>query len=98
MEFASVIKGIRNELGQTQVEFANGVGITQTYLSQLESGKKDPSKETIKAICAHSKTPPAIFAWKCVTEGDVPKEKVETFKILKPIVDDLIKAFKEDEN
>lgn len=52
MTLAQRIKIIRKQLGMSQTEFANDIGITQTSLSQLEGEKNGISYDVYKAIVA----------------------------------------------
>lgn len=44
------IKNIRKERGMTQIEFANKVGISRTYLSDLENDRKNISTKTLQTL------------------------------------------------
>jgi len=44
------IKPIRNKLGITQKELADKVQIAQSYLSEIETGKANPSFQIIQRI------------------------------------------------
>ena len=41
------LEEIRKAKGLSQIEVANAIGMTQAYVSGLESGKKSPSFETL---------------------------------------------------
>lgn len=45
------IKQIRKGKDISQEEFGNKIGITRSSVSLLESGRNNPSKQTIKLIC-----------------------------------------------
>ena len=45
------IKIVRNNANATQEEFANKIGISKSSVSLLESGRNNPSEQTIRAIC-----------------------------------------------
>jgi transcriptional regulator with XRE-family HTH domain len=45
------LKELRKAVGLRQVEFAGKIGLTQAYLSMLESGKSPLSEQNIKLIC-----------------------------------------------
>lgn len=51
-----MIKTIREDLGMTQIEFAEAIGCKQSFLSFCESGRKRPSIETARKIIALAKT------------------------------------------
>lgn len=44
---------MRQYRGKTMAELANQVGITQSYLSQLESSKKQASQKVLKILAQH---------------------------------------------
>lgn len=46
------IKTLRSILGLTQAAFSERIGIGTTSVSMLESGKNNPSEQTIRAICS----------------------------------------------
>lgn len=45
------IKLIRKKAAISQEEFGNRIGITKSSVSLLESGKNNPSDQTVKLIC-----------------------------------------------
>lgn len=45
------IKQVRTEMGLTQDEFASRIGIGKSSVSLLESGRNNPSPQTIQLIC-----------------------------------------------
>lgn len=50
MSIGESIKKIRKENGLTQAEFSKKIGISRTYLSDLENSRKSPSVETLDKI------------------------------------------------
>nr|WP_294946397.1 helix-turn-helix transcriptional regulator [uncultured Mucilaginibacter sp.] len=93
MNLGSVIKDIRKKKGQTQVEFANACGITQTYLSQIESNLKEPNLSTLKSISEELGMPLPILFFLSINEDDVKPNKVEALKTLSPSVRLLVDEF-----
>jgi len=53
MKIGSLIKKIRTIRGLTQVQLAQQIGITQNYLSLIETDKKTPSNAKIKELSKH---------------------------------------------
>ena len=47
------IKQVRTSAQATQEEFAGKIGISKSSVSLLESGRNNPSEQTIRAICEH---------------------------------------------
>ena len=45
------IKEVRKTVGLTQTEFANRIGLSQNFITQLETGSKNPSDRTLSDIC-----------------------------------------------
>lgn len=48
---------IRNARGAHQIDLAKAAGISRTYLSEIETGKKTPSKPVIAALATALSTP-----------------------------------------
>ena len=44
------IKELRTRHGQTQDEFARLVGLSRSYVSMIECGKREPDSDTLEAI------------------------------------------------
>ena len=89
MNLGLAVKTLRKNKGLTQGNFCEMVGITQSYLSQVENGNKEPSIDVVKKIADALGTPMPILFWFTLTEEDVDDNKREVFKLLKPSVDSL---------
>ena len=44
------LKQFRNELGWSQVKLSNRSGVSQTYISELESGGKNPTLPIVRKL------------------------------------------------
>jgi transcriptional regulator with XRE-family HTH domain len=93
MNLGTVIKNIRKQKGQTQAEFASSCGITQTYLSQIESNLKEPNLSTLKEISNNLNVPLPIMFFLSLDENDVDPEKRKAFEIINPSVKSLVSEF-----
>ncbi len=93
MNIPSALKELRVKKGVRQYEVANKIGITQTYMSQIEKGQKVPSVEVLEKLAKYYKTPIAIMLWFSLDEKEIPKNKLAAFRELKPVVDSLINNF-----
>lgn len=91
----SIIKLRVNKLGQSQRFFADQIGITQSYLSQIENGKKKPSTDLLQKIAELLKTPLPILFWFAIEETDVSPNKLEHFKFIKPTIDTMVESILE---
>jgi len=76
-----------------QFEIAAEAGISQTFLSQIEGGSKEPSIPVIKSLCKVYDVPPAILFWMAMEPNDVKKGKRSVYKAVKHIVDNIVDEF-----
>lgn len=76
-----------------QSEFAKLIGITQTYLSQIETGAKTPNISVLETISKEFEIPLPIIFWLGISEDDIADHKKEHFRFLKPTVDAMINEF-----
>lgn len=90
MDISKALLEMRKQTVFNQKEFADKLGVTQTYVSLLENGKKVPSWDLIECYSKLVKVPIGIILWKCIEEKDVPSSKKRIFRELKPLVDNLI--------
>lgn len=91
MNIGEALLSVRKSKGYRQNKVCAKVGITQTYLSQIETGAKTPSIEVIEKICKYYKIPFAVMMWLALSENEVEKNKKEAFRLLKPSIDALVK-------
>ena len=52
MKSSKLIKDLRSHLGLTQKVFAARIGVTQSYISQLETGEVDVSLSLFLSWCS----------------------------------------------
>ena len=81
----------RKDKGLRQTEVSKRTKLSQTYLSQIESGKKVPSIDVIEKLSKEYSIPFAIMMWYGITDKDVKKDKLTIYHKLKPTIDNLIK-------
>ena len=93
MDLGITIKNIRKQKGQTQTEFASACGITQTYLSQIESNQREPNLSTLKLISNQLNIPLPILFFLSLNKDDVQQNKREAFEIISPSVKSLVNEF-----
>jgi len=95
MNLGKSIRTLRKSLTPkvTQAEYAESIGITQSYLSCIENGEKEPSTDLLKKIADKHETPMPVFLWMSMDENDVHPSKLAAFKLLKPSVDALMNGF-----
>jgi transcriptional regulator with XRE-family HTH domain len=90
MQYGTTLKERRLELNLTQAEVSKKTKLSQTSISQIESGKKQPSPSTVKKLCKLYKLPTAVFVWRSIETNDIPKSKLHIYDRALPIVNELI--------
>jgi len=50
VQFGNRVRALRQERGWSQVEMADFLAMDRSYLSEIETGKKDPSLTMLKLI------------------------------------------------
>lgn len=84
MNIGNAIKAARKQAGLTQVELADAIGLTQTSLSQIETGAISPSPRTQKKICEVLKISEPLLYLLSIDDKDVPEEKKALYNALYP--------------
>lgn len=91
MKLGQTIKDLRLVKSRmNQEQFCKKLGITQSYLSQIENDLKTPSTEMLKNISEVFEIPMPILLFKSLEATDVCIDKVDAFNVIKPEVDKLI--------
>jgi transcriptional regulator with XRE-family HTH domain len=94
MNIGKTIKRLRKHRGLTQKELSKLAGLKQSYLSQIETGRRLCSMSALNAIAEGLGTQPPFLIFYGIDENDVPKEKLNTFRVLHPhltrIVEDIL--------
>lgn len=96
MNLGIAIKKLRKEKGVNQMNFAASVGITQTYLSQIEKGLKHPSEKIIKVIAKELDVSITMIYILASEREDVPQHKKEMYDMLFPSIEGLILSLIDD--
>lgn len=99
MNVGPTIKKLRKQKGLNQTDFSNEIGITQTALSQIESGATSPHKSTLERICSGLGIPEQVLVILSLENEDVPDDKKLMFDTLYPTVKEfMLKIFYEHEH
>ena len=95
MNIGSAIIKLRKEKKVRQYILARKIGITQTYLSQVEGNiKKNPSEKILKKICDILKISFARLYFEALEESDIAEERRELFELIKPIIQKIFTQIK----
>lgn len=89
MNIGLAIKSIRKKLSITQYELAEKCDISQTSLSQIETGIKRPSQRTITKVCTVLDIPESIIYIVAMQEADVPPSKKGVYELVYPSIKSL---------
>jgi len=93
MNLGEAIVSIRVKRGMKQGELASSANLTQSYVSQVESNKREPSLKALKAISQSLDIPLPIMFFLALDESDIPNKKIEAFKYVRPSVKAFIAEF-----
>lgn len=74
MNYGVAIRKIRKEHGLNQITFCQEIGVTQAYLSQIESNKLPPSREMLERISYNFNVTMAEIMLISTTVDDLPKQ------------------------
>ena len=89
MNIGIAIKSIRKKLSITQYELADKCNISQTSLSQIETGVKRPSQKTITKMCTVLDIPESIIYIVAMQASDVPESKKSVYELVYPSIRNL---------
>ncbi len=92
MEIGLTIRRLRKEKGIQQKDFAEICGISQTYLSQIEKGKKTPTIDMLGKISEKLNIPFPVLSFLSLTEDLIPEEKREMYKKAEPLINSLLEG------
>lgn len=80
MQIGTVIASNRKLKGLSQGELATEVGVSQTYMSQIERNRKEPAISLLNRIAEVIGIPVPILFFLSLEEQDVPTSKMNVFK------------------
>ena len=90
MNIGKAIKDLRKQSGFKQVEFADKCGLSQSYLSSIEKGNKEPTLSLLKQISSALSMPMPILVFLSLDKDDVSRKKRDAFELLEPTLKSLI--------
>lgn len=90
MNIGKAIKGLRLEKGLNQLDFAKKCKISQSYLSLIEKGRKEPTLGLLKQISSTLSIPLPILVFLSIDKDDISESKKEAFDLIEPSLKGLI--------
>jgi transcriptional regulator with XRE-family HTH domain len=90
MRIGHTLRKLRKDRGLRQLKAAAEIGISQTYLSQIEGDLREPSIDILKKFSSYYNIPVPVIFFSSLSEEDVAENKLPAYRILRPIIDNLI--------
>lgn len=90
MNIGNAIKDLRKQKGLKQTDFAVKCGLSQSYLSSIEKGKKEPTLGILKQIANALAIPMPVLVFFSLDIEDIAESKRDAFKMLEPSIKGLI--------
>lgn len=90
MKVGDAIKSIRKERRLKQSDFATHIGISQTYLSQIENNKRNPNISILETIGKKLEIPLPVIMFLAIEESDVSENKREVYNSVNTVMKDFI--------
>ncbi len=88
MNIGKAIKQVRIHFELSQIELSERTGLSQTSISQIESGAKNPGKSSIHKICKAFDIPESILYVLGMDDTDFPESRKKAFQDLYPAMRD----------
>lgn len=93
MDIGIAIKTLRLKQGLTQGQLAEKCGMSDQGISNIETGKAYPPKNTVEKLCRAFGIPMSYLLLASIEEGDVPEEKRVLYRaLLEPLRNELIES------
>lgn len=90
MDLGSTLRNARIKRGLRQRICAIQLGVSSTYLSLVERGRKKPSMGLIEDMCKLYLIPVPILFWFTIQEKDIIPINRRRFRLIKPDIDQLM--------
>ncbi|WP_306351075.1 helix-turn-helix domain-containing protein [Flavobacterium sp. '19STA2R22 D10 B1'] len=90
MDIGNAIKDLRQQKGFKQTDFAVKCGLSQSYLSSIEKGNKEPTLGILKQIANALSIPMPVLVFFSLDKNDISESKRDAFEMLVPSIKGLI--------
>ena len=90
MDIGKVIKRLLHQRGETQMNLANGIGVSQKTISCIITGKSNPRPETMGMICEYFGVPLSVILFMGVERDDIRQDRRAMFDKVWPAVSNLM--------
>lgn len=96
MDLGQAIADVRQQKCIKQKVLARECKISQTYLSQIENNRRDPTLSTLKKISQVLEVPLPIIFFLSLTDEDIPEQKKEAFAYVSSSMKAFVQEFFSD--
>lgn len=86
MNIGQAIRMLRKQKDLSQGELSKAAGITQTTMSQIETGAKRPGDGTLHKICTVLETAVIDIYILAMEDSDFPRSKRAKYKLIYPTI------------
>lgn len=94
MHLGEAIKDIRVKKKISQGSLAETLEISQSYLSQVERGRKKPSLELLEKISKKLEIPVFYFMLNALdVDVDIKEGKRDSYRQIRPIINSMVEKF-----
>lgn len=91
MELGKYLKMKRKEKGLSQGAICKAIGVTQTYLSLIETGKSNGTLELWQKIADALQIPLGVMMFMSMNTWDMTEDQQRKYNILAPMIEGAIK-------
>lgn len=84
MKIGSTIKMLRKRRDMLQAELSEACAMTQSYLSQIENNKREPTIPTLRLICEQLEVPLPVLVLMSIEMDDLPEDRRAAYETLIP--------------
>lgn len=95
MKIGPTIRDYRKTIGILQMDLAGKCKITQTYLSQIENGKKVPTLEVLECLSQELGIPLPLLFFNSLEESEIPENKRDFYLQAKPFIENAFRTLYE---
>ncbi len=93
MNIGITIKRIRKRRNISQKELSMLSKVSQTYISQIESGEKNPSIDLLEKLGVALNIPYEIISFLSLDINSIPESKRDYYKNIGPAVNAMVEEF-----
>ncbi|PKP20474.1 MAG: transcriptional regulator [Bacteroidetes bacterium HGW-Bacteroidetes-21] len=87
------IQGLRKQKKLSQIDIHKKTGISQTYISQIESGERIPTIETLQKISVALDIPLPVISFLSLDVNSISEDKRKAYEMIERPIKRMIEEF-----